>query len=160
VQGGYMIIGVAGKHEAKDLTTTYTLKQISKNLAANSDDANTRKVQSQLLASKSQVKGNCANIERVAKANGLSANNLGSIEDKDLNPELLAAISNLPQGGSTEIMRTKNGLNITFMCEKVISGEDIPTAEQIEDNLHDQELNLIARRYLRDIRRDAAIVKR
>jgi len=46
------------------------------------------------------------------------------------------------------------------MCEKVISGEDIPTAEQIEDNLHDQELNLIARRYLRDIRRDAAIVKR
>lgn len=160
VQGGYMIIGVAGKHEAKDLTTTYTLKQISKNLSANSDDATTRKIQAQLLASKSQVKGNCANIERVAKANGLSANNLGSIEDKDLTPELLTAISNLPQGGSTEIMRTKNGLNITFMCEKVISGEDIPTAEQIEDNLHDQELNLIARRYLRDIRRDAAIVKR
>jgi peptidyl-prolyl cis-trans isomerase SurA len=45
------------------------------------------------------------------------------------------------------------------LCDRENTGSDIPTLEQLEDRLYDQELALIARRYLRDIRREAAIIQ-
>jgi peptidyl-prolyl cis-trans isomerase SurA len=56
------------------------------------------------------------------------------------------------------VFRSETGVHVLILCDKETTGDDIPTAAQLEDRLYDQELALIARRYLRDIRREAAIV--
>jgi peptidyl-prolyl cis-trans isomerase SurA len=160
VQGGYMIISVASKHEAKDLTINYSLKQISKSVNEKADESTWRKAEAQVMATKNQYRNNCAFVEKAAKTNGVAVTDLGKVEAGDLSEETIGSLNGLANGGSTNISRSTNKVYATIMCEKIISGEDIPTSEQIADNLHDQELNLIARRYLRDIRREAAIVKR
>ena len=40
------------------------------------------------------------------------------------------------------------------------TGDATPTRAQIEDRLYEQELGMLSRRYLRDLRRDSAIITR
>lgn len=160
VSGGYMIVAVAAKHEGKAVTTTYGLKEFTKAIAKDADETAIKKAEAQIAAAKNQYKGNCDAAERAAKANNVNYTDLGEIQDSDLAEDTLARIENLKKGQSTEIVRVENELVVTIVCKKTISGDDIPTMDQIEDSMHDQEIALIARRYLRDIRREAAIVKR
>lgn len=160
VQGGFMIIAVNSKHEGKSVSTTYGLKEFSKSIPENADETAIKKAEAQLLAARNQYKGNCDAAQNAAKANSVQYTDLGNIQDSDLADELLSKITNLKKGQATDIVKFGNEMTVTIVCTKSVSGDNIPTAEQIEDSMHDQELALIARRYLRDIRREAAIVKR
>ncbi len=160
VQGGYMIIGVRAKHDAGALVTAYNLKEFAKAGPANADDAQWKKINSALSAAKSQFNGNCKGVEKIAKANNVNLNHLGTVSENELLPQIKTEISKLKKGDSTPIMKLGNEAVVTLICDKTISGPDIPTKAQIEDQMHDAELGLVARRYLRDLRREASIIER
>jgi peptidyl-prolyl cis-trans isomerase SurA len=63
-------------------------------------------------------------------------------------------------GQVSEPIRTSAGLHLVAVCGKRGGGPRELTAEQVENRLYGQQLDLIARRYMRDLRNSATIETR
>jgi peptidyl-prolyl cis-trans isomerase SurA len=59
-------------------------------------------------------------------------------------------IVDLPDGGKM----------IFFVCASRSGNADLPSRDEIKDRLFNQELALVAERYLRDLKREATVVRR
>jgi peptidyl-prolyl cis-trans isomerase SurA len=68
--------------------------------------------------------------------------------------ELLAQ---LPEGQASKPLNIGNGAAVVMLCSRKKPQSEIPTREQLVDNLTRQRLDTLARRYLRDIRRTAYV---
>ena len=75
-------------------------------------------------------------------------------------PAFRQAVENLEAGQISGPIRTNAGLHILAVCGKRAGGAESLTAEQIESRLYGQQLSMIARRYMRDLRTSATIETR
>ena len=157
VQGGVMIFAIRAKREGQVPLATYKLKEMSKTVAADASETVWRHAEEQVRAAKTGLRGGCDGVTRAAARNNISALDLGQVAATELSEVFNSNLQNLRQNQSTNVFRSPQGVHVLVVCDVVLSGPDIPTREQIEDQLTDQELSLIARRYLRDLRREAAV---
>jgi peptidyl-prolyl cis-trans isomerase SurA len=103
----------------------------------------------------------CATLEATAgKTQGVVAGDLGEAEVADLAPEFKTAASTLKVGEFSAPIRTKVGLHVLAVCGKRSAGEAQADHDQIESRLTGQQLSMIARRYMRDLRNSATIETR
>jgi peptidyl-prolyl cis-trans isomerase SurA len=103
----------------------------------------------------------CDNMEAAAaKISGVVAGDLGEAEIKDLAPAFREAVETMQAGQVSEPIRTDAGLHLIAVCEKHMGGANVLTHDQIEDRLYGQELAMIAKRELRDLRNEATIETR
>lgn len=160
VQGGIMIVGLRAKRAGQTPITTYSLKEINKAVPANADEATWRRAEAQVNAARSSLKKGCDGVGRAASRNGSTSLDLGQVQSSDLNQAYVSSLNGVLQGQATRPFRDNNAVHVVVVCSVDLTGQDIPTREQITDSMTDQELSLIARRYLRDLRREAAIVTR
>jgi peptidyl-prolyl cis-trans isomerase SurA len=78
-------------------------------------------------------------------------------EEGQMNPTLKEALAALNVGGITEPERVPEGFQIVGICAKhAIQGETTATVE-VREELSNERGELMARRYLRDLRSDAVI---
>ena len=158
VQGGYMIVGVRAKREGKLPIATYVLKEMSKPVPADSPEAVWTRAIASVTSARTALRGGCDGVMRAASRNNVTATDLGSVVETDLSEQYRAKLKDVRSGSATEVFRTETGVHAMVICERQVSGDDIPTRDQIEESMMDQEMGTIARGYLRDIRRDAAII--
>jgi len=85
---------------------------------------------------------------------------MGEIKSSDLTDDILAILSNTNVGEISEPLETPNGLVSLMVCERDLRGSDIPSREQVEDRLLNQQEAQASRRHLRNLRRNATIVTR
>jgi peptidyl-prolyl cis-trans isomerase SurA len=103
----------------------------------------------------------CETLEATAgKVNGVVAGDLGEAEIADLSPAFQEAANSLKVGQVSDPIRTDAGLHLIAVCGKRQSGAQAPTRDQIENRLRGQQLALISKRYLRDLRNSATIETR
>jgi peptidyl-prolyl cis-trans isomerase SurA len=103
----------------------------------------------------------CDNLESAAaKVPGAVSGDLGEAETKDLAPAFRAAAESLKVGEVSDPIRTEVGLHLIAVCARRHGGAESMTTEQIENRLYGQELSMIARRQLRDLRNSATIETR
>jgi peptidyl-prolyl cis-trans isomerase SurA len=103
----------------------------------------------------------CDNLEAVAaKTPGVVAGDLGEADTKDLAPAFKGVVETLRAGQVSQPVRTDAGLHLIAVCDKHAGGAEQMTKEQIEDRLYGQELSMIAKRQLRDLRNSATIETR
>jgi peptidyl-prolyl cis-trans isomerase SurA len=103
----------------------------------------------------------CETLEATAgKVDGVVAGDLGEAEITDLAPAFQAAANSLKVGQISDPIRTDAGLHLIAVCGKRQSGGGAPTHDQIENRLRGQQLALISKRYLRDLRNSATIETR
>lgn len=103
----------------------------------------------------------CETLEATAgKVAGVVAGDLGEAEITDLAPAFQEAANNLKVGQISDPIRTDAGLHLIAVCGKRQSGAQAPTHDQIENRLRGQQLALISKRYLRDLRNSATIETR
>jgi peptidyl-prolyl cis-trans isomerase SurA len=113
-----------------------------------------------LKALRRQFKG-CDGLEaQAAKTPGVLAADLGEAEIKDLAPDFRQAAETLQPGEISQPIRTAAGLHLVAVCAKHASGEQAQGHDQIESRLYGQQLSMIARRYMRDLRNSATIETR
>ena len=100
-------------------------------------------------------------------ASGKIRSYVGGTSDKprtvlanQLDPRTRNAISGLKAGDVSKPIRSKEGVEMLVVCGYKPDEGGLPTAEQIDNNLYEQQLSMMARRHLRDLRRDAVVVKR
>ncbi|MFZ3007551.1 MAG: peptidylprolyl isomerase, partial [Phenylobacterium sp.] len=133
------------------------LKQAAIGLPATADQAAVDAATAKLTALRATVTG-CGDLEaQAAKTTGVIAGDLGEAEIKDLAPAFRDAAESLEAGQVSQPIRTSAGLHLLAVCAKRASGQDGQSKEQIENRLFGQQLSMIARRYMRDLRNSATI---
>lgn len=106
---------------------------------------------------KSEVKG-CSDLEADAgKFDGVIAGDLGETEIGDLSPEFRQAVEKIAVGQVAGPVRSRVGLHLLALCGRRVSGGKAPTRDDIQNRLENEQLSMISRRYLRDLRNSATI---
>lgn len=136
------------------------LKQIAVPLAQNASASDLEAARQKLLAVRPSIKG-CDSLEAdAAGTQGLVAGDLGEAEIKDLAPAFRSAAETLQPGQLSDPIRTSAGLHLVAVCARRASGGEELGREQIEQRLFSQQLSMLSRRYMRDLRNSATIETR
>ncbi len=156
VRDGVYIVYLRDKR-AGGGATLVNLKQAAVALPAGGDEAAARAKLEQL---RPQITS-CATLEAAAaKVEGVVASDLGEAELADLAPQFRDAAEKLPVGQVSEPIRTGAGLHLVAVCGRRAAGGANTDREAIENRLYGQQLSMIARRYMRDLRNSATIETR
>lgn len=152
--GGVYVIALLGKREASDpnLQVILTMKQV----VARGEGA---------TAKLEKVKTDATACSGVAKAidgvEGVSSTDLKDVGLQQVNPTFRGALEGLNAGQTSALLDLQDGSKMIFyVCEKKSGDPDLPTRNEIKDRLFNAELALVAERYLRDLKREATIVRR
>ncbi len=159
VKDGVYIIFLRNKRSGAD-SLMVDLKQAAVTLPADAPESEVAAANAKLTELRSQV-NSCAALEpAAAQMSGVIAGDLGEAEIKDLAPAFQEAARTLQVGQLSAPIRTDAGLHIVAVCGKKQGGQNAPSHDQIENRLRGQQLGLISKRALRDLRNSATIETR
>ena len=137
-----------------------SLKQAAVALTAQSTASDMEAARKKLETVRAATSG-CGDLEAAAaKVPGVVAGDLGEAEVKDLAPAFREAAMALQPNQVSEPIRTSAGMHIVAVCGRRASGSEDITHDQIENRLYGQQLSMISRRYMRDLRNSATIETR
>ncbi|HXJ00253.1 MAG TPA: peptidylprolyl isomerase [Micropepsaceae bacterium] len=107
-----------------------------------------------------QVRG-CADLPNIAnQLQGTVLQHLGAVNPKDLNPELREALTKTGPGEMVKPFFSPAGLELIVRCDTVptrLGTFELPSREQLQQQLFVQQMSLYAKSYLRDLRRNAVV---
>jgi peptidyl-prolyl cis-trans isomerase SurA len=149
---GLYILALRDKREGIDPKTTrkVTLQQISAPL-------DRRDV---LDRARRRVNG-CATIAAATSGqSSLEVTVLGEVMEAELSDDLSGPVAETPVGAASNIFESGGKLRSLVVCARDNAGGAIPTRQQVENQLQDQEYDLLAERYMRRLRREATIISR
>lgn len=100
----------------------------------------------------------CADFARVAEELGApTPTQLEKLRVADLSPALRPLVAKLKVGEASEPTRLNNGVMMVMLCIRQEAKSNLPTRDDVAENLMRERLDLAARRYLRDLRRVATV---
>ncbi|MGL4543061.1 MAG: peptidylprolyl isomerase [Polymorphobacter sp.] len=162
VPGGIAIMALIEKRQvlAADASNAIlSLKQMSIQLKPGSTEAEA-KLQVANFEKVTQAMGGCGRAEAVGTEIGATVAVNDAIRIKDLPPALQAMMTQLSIGQATPPFGSaKEGVRVLVLCGR----DDAPVKAQaasfdeVYAQLNEERVNMRARRYLRDLRRDAVI---
>jgi peptidyl-prolyl cis-trans isomerase SurA len=159
VRDGVYIVYLRDKRSGSK-TALVDLKQVALALPKDATQAQVDAANKVLVDLKPKITS-CETLEATAgKVDGVVAGDLGEAEITDLAPAFQEAANNLKIGQISDPIRTDAGLHLIAVCGKRQSGAQAMTHDQIENRLRGQQLALISKRYLRDLRNSATIETR
>ena len=98
----------------------------------------------------------CKEMDSVAKeVRSPRPANLGKFAYSELSRDILAAIDGLPLGRASKPVKAPGGINLLMVCERIEPKFELPSRPKVIRDLTNRRLELMARRYLRDLRRAA-----
>jgi peptidyl-prolyl cis-trans isomerase SurA len=104
---------------------------------------------------------NCNALEREsASIQGASMVDLGQATESDLSPAIRQRISGVAAGSASPLATEGEQASVIFVCTRQTGGANVPSAEEVEAQLRNRELEMLAERYLRSLRREATIITR
>ena len=151
VADGVYLLAVRGKREPQDAVELVSLLRLMA-------EAGGRDV---LETARAEITS-CEQAEVYADVREtLSAAQMGRVALSELSDEAAARIRNAnAETGATEIFDTPGGPAMIYVCDRQTDLEGLPTRDQLENRLYGQQLTLVAERALRDLRREATIIRR
>jgi peptidyl-prolyl cis-trans isomerase SurA len=94
------------------------------------------------------------------KMNGTIYMNLGDAKLADLSPQIQEEMKDTHPGEAAPPFLSEAGIELIGRCDKRIEVKTayvMPTRQQVEDQLFQNQIATLARRYLRDLKREANI---
>jgi peptidyl-prolyl cis-trans isomerase SurA len=159
VRDGVYILYLRDKRSGGN-TTLVNLKQAAVALPQGASAEDEAAARAKLVALKPEIK-DCATIEAAAgKVQGVISGDLGEAELADLAPQFREAAEGLEVGQISDPIRTTAGMHLIAVCGRRAAGGGAIDKEQVEQRLFSQQLSMIARRYMRDLRNSATIETR
>jgi peptidyl-prolyl cis-trans isomerase SurA len=133
------------------------LKQILFPLTPEASPENIEAQRQRGAAIANTVRG-CDNFEAAAKELGTAGSgDLGRVRIGDLPSEIRDGVVNLEIGQPSAPLQRPTGIHVLMVCDRSAKRSTIPGRDEIREGLMQQRLALMARRWLRDLRRDATI---
>ncbi|MGB3721692.1 MAG: peptidylprolyl isomerase [Pacificimonas sp.] len=135
-----------------------SLKQLSIDVASDMNETQAQELVTNLQNSVSAM-GGCGGVETVAAEYGGDVTVNDQVRLGDLPPQLQSLMGQLQTGQSTPPFGSlDDGIKVLTMCGRE-QGQNVsaPNFDNMFAQLEQQRVNMMARRYLRDLRRDAII---
>ena len=152
VPGGVYVVALIEK-KISQAETLYKLKQVTV-------ESETEAAKARLVSLRGEL-SSCETLEDDVKPlDGVAAADMGEIKSSDLTDIIVEALERTDVGGLSDPFERPNGATSIMVCSRQTTGSDIPTRDQIEDRLLDQQLAQASKRALRDLRRQATLVVR
>ena len=103
----------------------------------------------------------CANLKAMSeKMRGTVFMDLGNMKPSDLSPDIQKALAQTRPGEATVPLLSDAGIELIARCDKRVEVQTayvVPTREQVEEELFNQQISALAQRYMRDLKRDADV---
>ncbi len=158
--GGYEILRLTDRRRRMDGNpddTKVALRQVLFTLPEVAADGVVREVIDRAEAIRATIRG-CQDMSRVAaKVDPSVSGDVGTVRLGDLPAPMRKVVRALPVGQVSEPLRTKRGVHLLMVCDRQEAGGGMPSRATVRRQLEDRRFDLVSRRYLRDIRRDAFV---
>ena len=152
VPGGVYVVALI-ETKVSQADTLYKLKQVTV-------EAETEAAKARLVALRGEL-SSCETLEDdVEPLDGVASADMGEIKSSDLTDIIVEALERTDVGGLSDPFERPNGATSIMVCSRQTTGSDIPTRDQIENQLLDKQLAQASKRALRDLRRQATLVVR
>lgn len=153
-QDGYYIIALRDVQSAMD-PERVSLQQVVATAPPGGDIAELERT----LTRAARGFDGCGDISRIAeRAPEASISDLGLMAPADLAPDFRAVVDAMRPGEISAPIRAGDSIVMLALCSRDrISGADLPSRDQVESRLMNEQLAQASRRWLRDLRRDATI---
>lgn len=150
VDDGIYLMSMRGKRDPSESTTLVDVVRLT---VGNGSDA-------ELLAAIDRI-DSCASVETIAEQDdNLRSVTLNDLNVDDLGPEAKSMVTTTPIGEATDIFAQSGTLAVMYVCDRRDDVEAVPSRDQIEDRLYSEQLGMISERSLRNLRREATIIRR
>ena len=152
--GGVYVIAVAGKREPTDPNASMILNL--EQVIARGEGATDKLLKVKVDAA------DCAGVANAVNGvDGLTRTPMNDIGLQQIAPAYRTPLETTNVGQSTGLIDLADGGKMIFyVCGKKSGSTELPSRDEIKDRLFNQELTLVAERYLRDLKREATIVRR
>lgn len=155
VEGGVYILYMRDKRDGST-SSLAQIKQVMVELPETATEAQVAAAMQRLEALRPQL--TCDNIlARATSEQGLLGTDLGEADPANLLPQFQQVARSGAVGSISTPIRTQLGVHLLAVCGRRAGGAQAPNAQQVENRLFGQNLQTLERRYLRDLRQDAAI---
>ena len=160
VPGGIMLVALTEDRQvlsADPERALLSLKQISVEFPAGTTEAQAAP-RVEALNTATRAMGGCGKAEaKAAEVGGEVVQNDG-IRMGDLPPQLREIVARLGVGEATPPFGSlEEGVRVLVLCGRDDVAASVPSFDEVYAQLNDQRINMRARRYLRDLRRDAVV---
>ncbi len=148
---------IAGQTANPD-DATVTLSQVVLPVPTGRDAPPKQELLSRAAQLTSQARS-CADLEDIGRKVGTSAGgSLGTKRVGELDVNLRRAVANLPVNRVSEPMDTAAGVQVVMVCAREESARiTMPSREQVRRLVEDERMDMLSRRYIRNLRRAAFI---
>ena len=102
----------------------------------------------------------CAQLQKVAVQIHGQFQNMGVFRVKDLSDSLQEALAKSQPGGAVPPFVDPAGVELIYRCDKALPKLEqykMPTRQEVQERLFDEQVTAFARRYMRDLRRQADV---
>lgn len=158
--GGYFVILL--KDRRRILTTDpmdaqLTLSQIFWPIREGMPEAEVKALTARAGRAAEALKS-CDTVGDVAAEWGAGeSGSIGQLRLRDLPPNMQEELRTMEAGHASQPITFPSGVRVFIVCSREEPKVDMPTEDDIYAQLNQQRLAMMARRYLRDLRRDAII---
>lgn len=160
---GFHIVQVADSRviaQADPMAATVDLKQLFLPVPPNAA-ADARQSQRSLLEAVSSSAQACDDFVTLAKeVKSPASPDLGEMRVGELAPAIREKVAPLKAGQVSAPIDLPNGVMIVMVCTRNAPPSNLPSPEQIRVQLESQRFEILAQRYLRDLRRSAFVEPR
>lgn len=137
--------------------TVVSLRQIFVPIDEGADAARLAALRNLAATAAAQVRG-CDDVPRVLRELRLQdMSDLGQMQESELPPDLQLVVTSLNVGQPSQVLRLHNGYAVLLVCGRFQERADLPPREEIAQRMRVERLSQIARRHLRDLRRQAIV---
>ena len=160
---GFHIIKVVDSRvlaQPDPMTAVVDLKQLFLPVPPNApkDARESQRALAEAVAASAQ---SCDDLAELAKeVKSPASSNLGELKVGELAPALREPVSSLKAGELTKPIDLPNGVMVLMVCSRKAAPSNLPSPEQIRAQLEAQRFEILAQRYLRDLRRSAFVEPR
>ena len=160
VSGGVSIIALQDVRKiltADPRNAVLTLKQVSINFPAGTSRQSAEPIVARFAEAARSI-GGCGGAEKMAAEFKAEVVEADDVKLRDLPPVLQNMMMGMQIGQATQpIGSLDEGVRVLVLCGRDEVDPTMPTYDQVFAQMNEERVNLRARRYLRDLRRDAVI---
>jgi peptidyl-prolyl cis-trans isomerase SurA len=158
--GGYYLLlvvdrrGVGGAPGEDD--TMLHIVQVVFPLPAQASEEARRAAIARVEAVRGEAK-TCDELLKIGKAEAPQLSSQGDLRLGQIAPAMRSTVLGLGIGQPSQPIMQKNGVGVIMVCGKTQAKPVVPTREDVAENLMRDRLDMLAQRYLRDLRRAAFV---
>jgi peptidyl-prolyl cis-trans isomerase SurA len=97
---------------------------------------------------------------KAAQFPGLQAGQTGDVDLTLLAPEFRTPLSEMKPGETSAPIRSRHGVHVAALCSARTGGPNDPSKTDIENRLYGEQLSMLSKRFLRDLRNSATVETR